>query len=86
MSHTGKFRKFQKLRGRISRIASPLVRFFAWWAGMFVFLGGASATCPFCGQAGCPGGAAGAGILASIFAAALVIPKYLVRLCRRILG
>jgi hypothetical protein len=44
-----------------SRWLAPLARFFAWWAGVFVFFA-AMTVCPFCGQVGCIGGAASAGL------------------------
>ena len=46
----------------------PIARFAAWWFGLFALLGPLS-VCPVCGQSGCPGGAASAGILGGIMAA-----------------
>ncbi len=46
----------------------PLVRFAAWWFSLFALLGPLS-VCPVCGQSGCPGGAASAGILGGVMAA-----------------
>lgn len=43
-------------------------RFLLYWAGLFGLLS-AGAACPFCGQAGCPAGAASAGFLAAVLAA-----------------
>jgi len=45
----------------------PLVRFFAWWFAFFTFLGPVS-VCPICGQPGCAGGAAGAGVFGGVLA------------------
>ena len=41
------------------------MRFFASWFSFFAILGSFS-ICPFCGQPGCPGGAADAGILGGL--------------------
>lgn len=61
------------------RWRSPIVRFFKWWAGLFVLLG-PLAVCPFCGQAGCGGGALSAGVLGAIVAALTFVPRRLARL------
>jgi hypothetical protein len=52
--------------GKLWRI---LVRFGLWWAGLFGLVG--TGTCPCCGQAGCPGGAAGTGLLSALGAGLL---------------
>jgi hypothetical protein len=49
------------------RAWAPVARFFGWWAGTFAFLAGFS-VCPFCGQPGCAGGPAFAGVLGGISA------------------
>jgi hypothetical protein len=49
------------------RFLAPLGRFVAWWAGLFAFLT-AFSVCPFCGQTGCAGGSAFAGLLGGISA------------------
>ena len=59
----GKIR--QRLAG--SRFLGPLARFFAWWAGVFVFFCSLT-VCPFCGQVGCIGGAASAGVFGGLAA------------------
>jgi hypothetical protein len=56
--------------------AWPIVRFAAWWAGLFGLLGGTMA-CPCCGQASCPGGPASAGLLGGLFAVILVLPRWI---------
>ena len=61
------------------RWPSQIMRFFKWWAGLFVLLG-PLAVCPFCGQPGCGGGALGAGVLGAIFAALTFVPRRLARL------
>ena len=55
------------------------MRFFKWWAGLFVLLG-PLVVCPFCGQPGCGGGALGAGVLGAIVAALTFLPRRLARL------
>ena len=50
-----------------SRFLGPLARFFAWWAGVFVFFCSLT-VCPFCGQVGCVGGAASAGVFGGLAA------------------
>jgi hypothetical protein len=50
-----------------SRLWPPLGRFLAWWAGLFAFLS-AFSVCPICGQPGCVGGPAAAGILGGVSA------------------
>jgi hypothetical protein len=42
-------------------------RFVGWWASLFLLLG-STTTCPCCGQQGCPGGWASAGVLGAFFA------------------
>lgn len=49
------------------RLLAPLARFLGWWAGLFAFLA-AFSVCPFCGQPGCAGGPAFAGVLGGISA------------------
>jgi hypothetical protein len=49
-----------------------LFRFFTWWL-IFSGIYASSSVCPFCGQFGCPVGAASAGIVGGFFA--LVIGK-----------
>lgn len=51
-----------------ARWLRPIARFAAWWFSLFALLGPLS-VCPVCGQSGCPGGAASAGILGGIMAA-----------------
>jgi hypothetical protein len=60
-----------------SRFLATLARFFAWWAGVFVFFCSLT-VCPFCGQVGCVGGAASAGVFGGLAA-------FLVSLMRRAL-
>jgi hypothetical protein len=64
------------------RLIRPLGQFLAWWFGMFALLGPLS-TCPFCGQPGCGGSVAGAGILGALAAGLLWLPRRLLRLFRR---
>ncbi len=42
-------------------------RFFLWWL-IFSGIYASSSVCPFCGQAGCPVGAASAGVVGGVFA------------------
>ncbi len=49
-----------------------LIRFLTWWL-IFSGIYASSSVCPFCGQAGCPVGAASAGLVGGLFA--LVIGK-----------
>ena len=56
----------------------PLARFLAWWFSFFALLGHLS-TCPVCGQPGCAGGVAGAGIFGGVAAALLWIPRQIIR-------
>jgi hypothetical protein len=56
-----------------------LVRFFTWWL-IFSGIYASSSFCPFCGQAGCPVGAASAGLVGGLFA--LVIGQGKVILAR----
>ena len=58
-------RQFRRSAKR--RLLAPLARFFGWWAGLFAFLA-AFSVCPFCGQPGCAGGPAFAGVLGGISA------------------
>lgn len=64
------------------RAAKPLGRFLVWWFGMFALLGPLS-TCPVCGQTGCAGGMASAGILGGLAAAALWLPRRVIETFRR---
>jgi len=59
----------------------PLLRFLAWWFSFFALLGPLS-TCPICGQPGCAGGIAGAGILGGVAAAFLWVPRQIIRAFR----
>jgi hypothetical protein len=52
--------------------------FLGWWLGFSALLGPLS-VCPACGQAGCPGGAASAGVLGGLLAVLLAAPKWLWR-------
>jgi hypothetical protein len=63
------------------RMVRPLGRFLAWWFAMFALLGPLS-TCPICGQPGCGGGAASAGILGGLAAAVLWLPRRIIRALR----
>jgi hypothetical protein len=63
----------------------PLLRFCGWWFAMFALLGPLS-TCPICGQPGCGGGAISAGILGGLAAAALWLPRRLIRAFRNRCG
>ena len=60
--------------GLLRRVMRPLGRFMLWWFGMFALLGPLS-TCPVCGQPGCGGGMASAGILGGLAAAAPWLPR-----------
>jgi hypothetical protein len=60
------------------RVWWPLARFFGWWAGIFAFLS-AFTVCPFCGQPGCVGGPATAGVLGSVSAFLLTVIRPLLR-------
>jgi hypothetical protein len=53
-------------------VVGRFLRFFTWW---FIISGiyASSSVCPFCGQMGCPVGAASAGVVGGFFA--LVIGK-----------
>jgi hypothetical protein len=55
-----------------SPVIGRLLRFFTWW---FIISGiyASSSVCPFCGQMGCPVGAASAGMVGGFFA--LVVEK-----------
>jgi len=67
---------------RWRRAIKALGKFMIWWFGMFALLGPLS-TCPVCGQPGCAGGMASAGILGGLAAAALRLPRRLVGILRR---
>ena len=54
----------------------PTLRFLAWWFSFFALLGPRS-VCPICGQAGCPGGTASAGVFGGLFAALISIPRWI---------
>ncbi len=56
---------------------SGVWRFLAWWGAMFAFLAGFGTTCPFCGQPGCPGGPASAGVLGGLFATGVFLTRWL---------
>jgi hypothetical protein len=58
-------------RGELGKLWRILVRFGLWWAGLFGLIG--TGNCPCCGQPGCPGGAAGAGLFAAIAAGLLAV-------------
>jgi len=60
----------------------PLLRFLAWWFSFFALLGPLS-TCPICGQPGCAGGIAGAGVLGGIAAVLMWVPQQIARAFRR---
>jgi hypothetical protein len=60
----------------------PITRFVKWWASLFVLLGPLS-VCPFCGQPGCGGGLAGAGVLGALGAALTFVPRRLTRWWKR---
>lgn len=57
----------QLRRSAKRRSLAPFARFCGWWAGMFAFFA-AFSVCPFCGQAGCAGGPASAGLLGAVSA------------------
>ena len=61
------------------KVLVGVLRFFAWWGGMFTILGGTGSVCPFCGQPGCMGGPASVGFLAGLFATFISLPKWLGR-------
>ncbi len=67
------------VRGRLGRA----LRFLGWWFGFSALLGPFSSTCPFCGQPGCPGGAASAGFLGGMLAVLLFIPRWIRGLFKR---
>jgi hypothetical protein len=69
--------------GERQRLRWPrsLLRFFGWWFGMFALLGPSSA-CPFCGQPGCVGGAASAGVFAGMIAAIITAGRWIRHLPR----
>ncbi len=53
-----------------------MLRFFAWWSGMFSLIVGTT-NCPCCGQQGCPNGILGAGIFAAIIAGIIAMFRWL---------
>jgi hypothetical protein len=67
-----------------SRLLRTLLRFFAWWGGLFALLAGGS-VCPCCGTPTCPGGAASAGLLSGLVAILLFVPRWLARRLSRAL-
>lgn len=69
------------LKGRV-RWLRPIARFAAWWFSLFALLGPLS-VCPVCGQSGCPGGAASAGILGGVMAAFISGLRWVRDLARR---
>jgi len=44
-----------------------------WWSGIFALLVGTGGQCPFCGQLGCVGGPASAGLLATLCAVVMSV-------------
>ncbi|MBS3735494.1 MAG: hypothetical protein GVY16_05410 [Planctomycetes bacterium] len=52
--------------GILGKLWRILARFGLWWAGLFGLIG--TGNCPCCGQPGCPGGVAGAGLFATLAA------------------
>ena len=69
----------KKSTGWFVRLLVGTFRFFAWWSGMFVLLGGTGSACPFCGQPGCAGGPAASAFLGGIFAAIMSCWRWLAR-------
>jgi len=69
------------LGSRWPRWLKPVARFLTWWLGFFALLG-AFSVCPFCGQAGCPGGPASAGLIGGIAAGVMWLPRQIVRRVR----
>ncbi len=70
------------MKGRklLRKLLVGILRFFAWWGGMFAILGGTTGgICPFCGQPGCMGGPASVGFLAGLVAIFMSLPKLLGR-------
>jgi hypothetical protein len=63
-------------RFRDSILFRSLLRFFAWWSGMFSLIAG-TMNCPCCGQQGCPNGILGAGIFAAIIAGIVAVFRWL---------
>jgi len=60
----------------------PMARFAAWWFSLFALLGPLS-VCPLCGQSGCPGGAASAGMLGGVMAAFISALHWICNSARR---
>jgi hypothetical protein len=58
-------------RSRLGKLWRILVRLGLWLAGLFGLIG--TGNCPCCGQPGCPGGAAGAGLFAALAAGLLAM-------------
>ncbi len=57
-------------KGRVARGLVAVLRFLGLWTGISGIYARAGATCPFCGQPGCPvglGAAASVGLLGSFF-------------------
>jgi len=61
-------------RRTMRRFLAPFARLLAWWGGLFALLS-AFAVCPFCGQAGCAGGASSAGVLGGFTAIVVSVIK-----------
>ncbi len=59
-----------------------LSRFFLWWL-IFAGVYASSSVCPFCGQAGCPVGAASAGVVGGVFAFLITGAKQLLTSFKR---
>lgn len=51
-------------------VVGRFFRFITWWL-IFSGIYASSSVCPFCGQLGCPVGAAGAGVVGGFFAVIL---------------
>ena len=69
------FKMIKPIKGKDGWV-KHLLRFFGWWFGFFALLGPLS-VCPICGQSGCPGGAASAGVLGGIFAVLVSVPRWI---------
>lgn len=61
-----------------------LSRFFLWWL-IFAGVYASSSVCPFCGRAGCPVGAASAGLVGGVFAFLITGVKRLLTSFKRLL-